>query len=112
LEKIQEWYWEKDTWSDKYILLQEYIKEYNKIPKCDEIYKDIKIGKFISHQREYYKKNILDNERIKKLEEINKWLWEKIDTWSDNYELLINFVKENNRIPSSIEKYKDIKIGS
>ena len=105
-----------ERWEIKYKLLKEFIKENNRIPNCKEEYKNIKIGSWCNVQRKKYKKQILDDERIQKLEEIKIWKWgeKKISkklSWDENYKILLDFIKENNRIPKKIEEYKDIKIG-
>jgi sulfur transfer protein SufE len=102
-----------ELWDNKYNLLIEYVNKNSKIPTQKEEYNDIKIGSWVKTQREKYNKNKLNDERIKKLEEIQGWKWgeKRINTWDESYELLQDFIKENNKIPTKTEEYKDIKIG-
>jgi len=71
----------------------------------------------VCFSRQNYRNNKLDNNKIQKLEEIKEWEWgEKIfqefRTWDENYKLLKEFIKENNKIPINIDEYKNIKLGN
>lgn len=58
-------------WDRSFDVAREFMKEFNTlvVPR-GYIYKDIKLGRWISYQRELYKKHKLSPERIKKLESI------------------------------------------
>ncbi len=85
------------------------------------IYKNIKIGKWISHQRQKFKKSKLLKEEINKLLQIKNfknWIdseQDKIKTkknpgFDEMINLCIEYEKENKITQTSI--YKDIKIGN
>jgi len=103
-------------WNNNYNLLTEYIKEYNKLPTKSITYKDINLGEWANNQRSNYKKNKLSDERIKKLNDIDCWMWNIDDeTWNNNYNLLIEYIKEYNKLPTKSTKsitYKNINLGS
>ena len=105
-----------ERWNEKYVILQEFIKKYDRLPKTREKYKNIKIGSWCSWQKQNYKIKILNDEKIKNLEKIEKWKWieEKLKknlSWDENYKILLDFIKENNRIPTATEEHNNIKIG-
>ena len=113
LESISIWSWGfKDIWNKKYNLCVKFIKSHNKIPIVSDTIGNIKIGQWVSTQRRDYKNNKLDNNQIKLLEEIKNWKWEPInDYWVNNYKLLLEFVKINNKLPKKSESIKIVKIG-
>jgi len=122
LESIEGWTWgEKQktkpfTWDESYIILQEIVKEYNRIPRDKEYYKEYNIGFWCSHQKSIFKNNKMSDERIKKLEAIHGWIWgekrTKPLTWDENCEILRDFINNNNnRFPAQKEEHKGIKIG-
>jgi superfamily II DNA or RNA helicase len=82
LEKISGWWWEKDpeeAWNEKYELLLSYVKESGRLPGTQTIYKDVKLGSWISQMRRAKKgiKNTskMDARRIALLESISGWKW-------------------------------------
>ena len=95
-------------WNDRYELLKEFINEFNRFPKKDQIYKNIKLGSWFSTQKILYKKKYLTIDRIQKLNLLNI----KIRlSWNDKYELLKEFINKNNRLPKSAEIYENEQIG-
>lgn len=57
-------------------------------------------------QRLLYKKNKIPEERIKKLEKIEGWYWEKDfeDVWDETYNKLNDFINKNKYMPSNKSK--------
>jgi hypothetical protein len=51
-------------------------------------------------------KNILSDDRIKKLESLNGWYWEKEDTFDEMYEKIRIWVNIYGKIPSIMSKDK------
>ena len=64
-----------NNWNITYKLLEEYIKEYNKLPTHSIIYKNVRLGGWVGYQRHNYNKNKLSNDKINKLNTINNWVW-------------------------------------
>lgn len=135
IDKLNEinfkWKYSDELWDESYNFLKEYL-ENNKgqYPKQNEIYKNKKIGNWVSKQRMIYnngkreedgsiryKTNILTNERIEKLNEISfKWKMEIIDVtdnlWEDNYNLLQEYLEEyNGKYPQKYDEYKGALLG-
>ena len=101
-----------NTWDDNYEVLKEFIDKFNRLPKVNDIYKDIKIGKWLNAQKIKNRQGLLSNYRKEKLESLDSNIFEKSrNTWDDNYEVLKEFISKFNRLPTQKEVYKNIKIG-
>ena len=108
-------------------LLKEFININKRYPLFNEMYNDKNIGAWVIKNRVifkngkkdengniYYKTFKLTQKQIDKLNEIN-FIWErKIEnnTWQENYNLLLDFIKEHNRLPKHSEIYKNKNIGA
>ena len=106
-----------NTFEESLNLLLEYIEVNKKVPSYKEIYKNINIGKWLSHQKEKIK-NINDKIYIKmsKNEILKKYLDEyltrnKIYTFEESLNLLLEYIQINNNIPPYKECYKNVHIG-
>ena len=75
LEKIHEWFWDMDNqWNENYNIL----KGLNETPLQKFVTEcGINLGSWCTAQRTEKKKNKLSQDRIKKLEQIPGWFWEK-----------------------------------
>lgn len=108
------------NWEKNFDLLTEYIAVTGVFPKIDTSYKDRRIGKWLMNQRYLFKRGKLDEDRIKKLEELdflnvkykakNKQVY-KHEIWDEKFDLYCQFLKEYERQPKYHEVYKDVKIG-
>ena len=104
-------------------ILIDFCNQKNRVPKSREYYKNIKIGYFYQDykrkvnikQDEIYKK-LLNNQIIKnnineyfEKQEKNK---EKINlSIEEKKEMLLDFIKEKNRVPMTKEEHKCVKLG-
>ena len=78
LEELPGWYWDKDVFIINYKKLKEYIEINKKLPHCkskDE--EENKLGSFCRHHREYKRNNKLSEDKIKLLEELPGWFWDR-----------------------------------
>jgi hypothetical protein len=68
----------EQEWENKLEEVKKYINKYNKIPsnKSKNI-EEKQLGTFCSGQRYNKRNNKLSKDRIKKLEELKYWFWEK-----------------------------------
>jgi superfamily II DNA or RNA helicase len=107
-----------DLWFQNLNKLKNYIKENNKLPLSTNKDKEIKkIERWLSHQQQQYKINdrIMRNEIIrieweKFMEEYRDYFkLNNYDLWFQNFNKLKNYIKENNKLPQSRDKNKDIK---
>ena len=118
LNEISIWKWKlvDNNWSDKYKCLKEFVDKYKKLPvtesKKDD--NDIQLGNWISKQRADHKKGKLSEEQTEELNKINGWKWSKIEklTFEMKYELLKEYVENNNKIPAGRKIYKECKLGN
>ena len=87
LEKLEMWFWGEDTvkivkrFDETYIDIKKWITLNKKIPSSTS--KDIiekKLGSWCCDQRHHYRTNKLSDDRIKKLNELPYWFWEKDET--------------------------------
>ncbi len=118
LEKLPDWYWLTDEmrkpkerkdrpWDETYELVKKWIITNKRCPSSDTEVKDNierSYGNWVKRQRAYYKKNKLNDEKIKKLEDIQYWFWEKKDPWDDIYNEYVLFCKDNDNIPAARSK--------
>jgi len=83
LEQINGWYWDENDefekeWIEKLNNLKKYVEENNKLPHFNDKHKNIKsLAMWIGTQRKNYKKNLISEEKIHKLEAITHWYWSK-----------------------------------
>jgi len=120
LESIKLWKWTFDKknhfskkWDEDFELLKEYVSLYNKLPIGTEIFKKNNIGFWRNTQRMNYRKNILSQEKIKKLESIKLWVWNTIDLkWDEHFELLKEYISSYNKLPKRAEIFKKKNLAS
>ena len=102
--------------------LKEYYKEFKtSLISAREIYKDLKLGKWVSHQRGYYNNNE-SNSKGPKLpkqksdlftQTFPDWSWDiKKDIWMQNFNVLKEYYNEfkTSRIKAG-QNYKGLNIG-
>ena len=93
---------------DKLNLCKEFYKEYQRLPKWNEVYKDFKVGKFIQHLKEG------QNSKLKpQVEEIfeREIKADKKRTNEDKLNLCKEFYSEFKRLPKHDDIFKGWKIG-
>jgi len=106
-----------EMWIDTLEKVKLYTETNNKLPSEKNKNKDIKqLGKWISHQKNNYSKQ----EYIMKEENI-RIIWENFNNtyshlfmsnderWNDTLEKVRLYIETNNKLPSTINKNKDIK---
>jgi superfamily II DNA/RNA helicase len=96
-----------DNFDVVYERLKAWVDIHNRIPSDkakDKVEKQI--GQWTSDQRQYNKKGKLNEYKIKKLELIKYWYWEKEDTFDKIYKQVKAWVDINDKLPStaSIDK--------
>ena len=112
LENLNNWNWIiNNDWDESYELLKEYINENNKIPLSNTKFKDKNLGMWCFNQCTNYKKGLLSEIKIQKLQNINRWSWILNNIWLQNYNLLKDYISEFGKLPTTNTQYKDINIG-
>jgi len=108
---IKGWYWskeetiEKKSFDQSYIEIKEWISSHNKIPSSasfDKIEK--KLGSQCSRLRELKRTEQLSEDKIKKLEDIEGWIWGRdekktIRTFDESCEETKKWVILNSKMP-------------
>lgn len=111
LEKLEGWSWGKSefklqkTFDENYEELKKWININKKIPSsCSKNLVEKQFGQFCASQRQNKKNNNLDKHKIDQLNHLESWYWDeyelKIKTFNENYEKLIKWISENNKMPS------------
>jgi superfamily II DNA/RNA helicase len=128
LEAIPGWTWggaaraqtgKKNDWQSNFELLRAYVAENHGIPPAKAVYRDVKLGAWVSYQRAAKKGQggrKITPERIAALETIEGWQWAERDdldaAWWTNFELCCDYVAENHKMPSTTAVYRDVKLGT
>lgn len=115
LQKVDFIFTEPDIWEENYSYLLDYYNTYHHVNiEFYEIYKDFKLGEWLSAQKCRYRKGKLTQNHIDKLEKLGVVfeLPEEI-SWENNYRLLIEYKKEFHHVnPVNSETYHGINIGN
>ena len=114
LEQLNGWYWGSDekkeiiSFDEMYAKLNGWIKKFKKMPsstsKNDE---EKQLGIWCTSRRKDKKNDKLSLNKIKKLEKVDGWYWERNDPFNDHYNSLLEYVKKYNKIPDSKTKTND-----
>ena len=106
-------------WEMKLKQVKDYIDKNNKRPTARDTDKKIKkLGKWLNYQNKYYKKkeSIMKNSEIynkyKNFINDNKYMiyfLSNVEGWKFNLEKIKKYIEKNNKIPSTIDKNKEIK---
>ena len=113
---------EELTPEQKAELLITFVKEYKRVPKQKQEYKDFKIGVFwtsikcTGRHKELYDTKLKNNSILKedydKTQQFKEKKGEEELTPEQKADLLIEFVEKYKRVPKKTKEYKDFKIGS
>ena len=100
-------------WENNFNLLKEYKERYGdcNVPQ-NFIYKEVKLGDWVSRQRSFFNKSVLSNDKIDKLNSIG-FIWDPLDKqWENNFNLLKEYKEEfgDCNVPQNFI-YKEVKLG-
>jgi superfamily II DNA or RNA helicase len=118
LELLPNWKWKEDLemeWDKTYKKIELYLKTNKEYPSQHNKNKKIALlGKWIVNQKMVKKgkcRGKLTPERIKKLESLSNWQWERDydQEWNVMYEKVKNYIIENDKYPPSVSKKSEIK---
>jgi superfamily II DNA or RNA helicase len=111
LELIKGWFWEKeDPFDEMCEQLDTWVNKNGKLPSEKSKDKTEKqLGNWASSRRKDKKKGSLSDDKIKKLELIKGWFWEKEDPFDEMCEQMNTWNNTYNRIPSHGSKDKTEK---
>ena len=108
LEHITGWNWcYRKSWDELYAQLQTYMKNHNNNIPNKIINKSI--SNWVNINRNLYKNNKLSQDRIDKLNKLEGWVWSYRNLkWNLNYNIVIDFIELNNRLPNKNDKIPKI----
>jgi superfamily II DNA or RNA helicase len=108
LNAVSGWQWEvEDPFPGNLAKLVEFFELNGRLPKQTEK----PIGKWVSHQRNFYNKGKLSQEKIDALNALSGWLWEAEDPFPGNIAKLVEFVALNGRLPKKRSR-SEIQLGT
>ncbi|MFA6195358.1 MAG: Helicase associated domain protein [Sulfurimonas sp.] len=95
----------EEAWAMSLRALKQFYKKYKRLPKEKETHGNINIGKWLVNQRRLYRIDELDTNRIKKLEKIDKDIFESMHKfgWQKNLHETSQYFKNNNKLPSQYD---------
>jgi superfamily II DNA or RNA helicase len=117
LESIDGWTWtsvREQYWEDAYDATEEFIKKFDRLPKINERFNDINIGKWIAAQRQLKRDGELSQIKIELLQKLPNLNWDSYYDikWKESYNLYVKYVKEYNTFTISLDFYSEgIPIG-
>lgn len=117
LESIPGWKWEiggDDEWMKILGTLDRFAKINGRLPRWNEEFEGIKLGFWVSNQRQGRKGvRFITPERERLLKSILHWTWEtdKDSEWKENFESLGRFVGINGKLPKRDEEFEGRKLG-
>lgn len=121
LESLKDWKWYdenvvfiKEDFDVRYNNLLSWVNINGKLPKDNnDNTEETSLSKWACIQRGKYKNNILNENKIKKLEQIPNWYWKLEDPFEKRLDEILTFVNNNNRLPKSCSKdVKEKSIGT
>jgi len=101
-----------ETWFFWYGLLNKFISENGHSDiKTSEFFEGYYLGKWVSHQRKYYKSNNLSQERMDLLNEIDGWSWDpRNDGFNKFFNTLEEFLDKYGEMPTRGKPYKGVDL--
>jgi len=118
LESLNNWSWDQaeDKWSIGFEYLKQFANEFNSnsIPKSFDESIGYNLSGWVNEQIDNYKQNKIPSEKIKLLESVNGWVWNKREhRWETGFIELSSYVSENKTsvVPYSFMSKTGFKLG-
>jgi superfamily II DNA or RNA helicase len=99
------------SWEEKLVMVEEYIREYGKLPSKHKDKNISSLGSWVSTQKQNYKKNkeIMKNKNIRKLwddfvKQYNHLFMSNRELWINNFKLLEEYINIHKELPSDYSK--------
>lgn len=85
-----------EIWERNYVILGDYISQHDRLPSPSE-----NIYNWILGQRYLYKRGILSEEKIEKLELLFHWIWDtKATKWEEIYQEVLKYIQIHGCLPN------------
>ena len=106
LEELSDsWSWDlyTDDWEEGFRRVRDYAeREGNALVPQGYTVDDYNLGNWVNNQRNFYKKDKLDPDRIRRLKEVPGWSWDPhAVAWEKNFRQLKDYVEHNDCVPAS-----------
>ena len=99
------------AWQTNFELYKAFKEEFNREPEKREAYEGVRLGIWVSTQRQAYKKGELDDTKIDLLNQVG-FVWDPVETeWQSKFELYKTFKEKCNRDPKVKEEYEGVRLG-
>jgi superfamily II DNA or RNA helicase len=107
LEALHSWIWDANTlaWENGFKNLARFLKRegHAQVP-FGHIEDGYTLHTWVNSQRERYRKNVLDPERLQRLEAVDGWSWGvNSDAWEEGYTHLTSFVERENHAQVTVD---------
>jgi superfamily II DNA or RNA helicase len=116
LESLPGWTWNslESRWEEAFASLQTFVaREGNcRVPKS-HFENGFNLGSWVQIQRLRFQKQLVPEDRVKRLESVPGWVWDQIDArWEESYSKLLDFVSRegHSRVPAK-HREGSFKIG-
>ncbi|OHU47256.1 hypothetical protein BKG82_26745 [Mycobacteroides chelonae] len=92
-----------EKWESGFEALKSYIEEHGKLPEALYVTAEgYQLGRWVHHQRGIYARGQLSSDRVRRLEEIDIWIWSQRDAdWESSFEALKTFIRAHGQLPPS-----------
>lgn len=81
-----------ENWYFNFGLLLRFIEENgHAMPETKTEFDGVRLGTWVYKQRKFFEENRLSEERVRKLESIPQWRWERPDDWGEKFGVLKRF---------------------
>ena len=98
LESLLGWTWDPsvDAWNRNFTLLKKYLAQHKAFPGR----KNPILNRWAYKQRRFYKKKALSSDRVRRLESLPGWTWNKFeDAWNQSFALLKKYLVQHKTYP-------------
>ena len=100
LEALSGWTWisQDQKWEEGFKALKDYIAEHGNagVPALHKTQDGVALGRWVINQRQAYKRGLLSQERITRLEALTGWVWDPTDQqWKQAFSALEAYVAEH-----------------
>jgi superfamily II DNA or RNA helicase len=117
LEALPGWTWSAHgrRWQESFAALQRFVdREGHARPPLDCIEGDLRLGEWVSNQRQKYRRGVLAPDRSAQLEVLPGWVWKSLDAaWLEGYTALATYARrEGHAQPPKGCVEASVKLGS
>ncbi|MEE7625238.1 helicase associated domain-containing protein [Methylobacter sp. Wu8] len=118
-EALSGWSWVllTEKWEEAFEQLQFYVKLNGdaRVPALYVTLDGLKLGRWVTTQRQNKSKNLLSQDRIERFEALSGWSWDLItEKWEEAFEQLQSYVKLNGdaRVPATHIASDELNLGT